>query len=59
MSAFMVNSSFDVYLEGPQGGIWFWALMGFVIALTEEQRLLYAQSVASLRSEPRASPGRL
>lgn len=59
LAAFMVNSSFDVYLEGPQGGIWFWALMGFVVALTEEQRLLYAQSVASLRPEPGASPGRL
>ncbi|WP_218080090.1 O-antigen ligase family protein [Anthocerotibacter panamensis] len=32
-TAFMVNASFDVYLEGPQGGIWFWSLMGFGIAL--------------------------
>lgn len=27
--AMMVNTSFDPYLEGPQGGIWFWALVGF------------------------------
>ena len=33
--AFIVNMTFDVYLEGPQGGIWFWCLIGFAIALTE------------------------
>ena len=36
--AFMVNASFDVYLEGPQGGIWFWAVFGFGIAALEMQR---------------------
>ena len=40
--AFLVNSSFDVYLEGPQGGIWYWCVVGFGIALTEEQRVLMA-----------------
>lgn len=29
--AFLVNASFEVYLEGPQGGIWFWSLFGFGI----------------------------
>lgn len=37
-SAFMVNASFDVFLEGPQGGIWFWCLFGFGIALLNLQR---------------------
>lgn len=36
--AFMVNASFDVYLEGPQGGIWFWALFGTGLAALELQR---------------------
>ncbi len=36
--AFMVNASFDVYLEGPQGGIWFWCLFGFGLALLETYR---------------------
>ena len=36
--AFLVNMSFDVYLEGPQGGIWFWSLVGFGIALSERQK---------------------
>jgi hypothetical protein len=31
--AFMVNAGFDVFLEGPQGGIWFWSLFGFGISL--------------------------
>lgn len=42
-AAFMVNASFDVYLEGPQGGIWFWCLFGFGLALIETQRRLRPQ----------------
>lgn len=38
-TALMVNASLDVYLEGPQGGIWSWSLVGFVIALTQLQRV--------------------
>jgi hypothetical protein len=30
--AALVNGSFDVYLEGPQGGIWFWAVVGVGMA---------------------------
>ena len=26
--AMMVDTSFDPYLEGPQGGIWFWTVLG-------------------------------
>lgn len=36
--AFLVNGSFDVYLEGPQGGIWFWSVFGLGIAALEIQR---------------------
>jgi O-antigen ligase len=28
------NALFDVYLEGPEGGIWFWTMMGAGIALS-------------------------
>jgi O-antigen ligase len=31
--AFTVNSAFDVYLEGPQGGVWFWAVFGVGLAV--------------------------
>jgi hypothetical protein len=41
--AFLVDASFDVYLEGPQGGIWFWCLVGFAVALNIEQRSLLAR----------------
>ena len=37
-SAFLVNATFDVFLEGPQGGIWFWCLMGVGLAALEAQR---------------------
>lgn len=26
--AIMIDTSFDPYLEGPQGGIWFWSILG-------------------------------
>lgn len=42
--AFLVNASFDVYLEGPQGGIWFWCLFGFGLAALETQRRQFALS---------------
>ncbi len=30
--AALINASFDVYLEGPQGGIWFWTVIGLGLA---------------------------
>jgi hypothetical protein len=27
-AAFIINSSFDVFFEGPMGGIWFWVIFG-------------------------------
>jgi len=35
--AFLVNASFDVYLEGPQGGIWFWCVIAYGLALIARQ----------------------
>lgn len=29
----VINASFDVYLEGPQGGVWFWCLVGLALGL--------------------------
>ncbi len=31
--AALVNASFDVYLQGPMGGIWFWSVMGLGVAV--------------------------
>jgi hypothetical protein len=36
-TAFVVNGAFDVFLEGPQGGIWFWSLIGFGVAIMRMQ----------------------
>jgi len=36
--AFVVNGCFDVFLEGPHGGISFWCLFGFGIAVLQYQR---------------------
>ena len=30
--AFTINASFDVYFEGPMGGIWFWTVWGVGVA---------------------------
>lgn len=32
--AMMVVTSFDPYLEGPQGGIWFWSIFGLGLVVT-------------------------
>lgn len=45
-SAFLVNSSFDVFLEGPQGGIWFWSLVGFGLAALRLQHEELARATA-------------
>jgi O-antigen ligase len=37
-AAFLVSASFDVVLEGPYGGIWFWCLIGLGVAALEVQR---------------------
>lgn len=48
--AFIVNGSFDVYLEGPQGGIWFWSVFGFGIAALEAQRRQHLDGSVNGRS---------
>lgn len=37
-AAGMVNGSFDVYWEGPQGAIWMWTVIGLGLAALELQR---------------------
>lgn len=53
-AAFVVNMSFDVYLEGPQGGIWFWCVIGAGIAFAEHQRRMFAS--AEFAARPPAAP---
>lgn len=36
--AFMVNISFDVVLEGPHGGIWYWSILGMALGIARSSR---------------------
>ena len=40
--AILVNTSFDPYLEGPQGGIWFWSILGLGLAAVRQQQAAIA-----------------
>lgn len=42
--AMMVDTSFDPYLEGPQGGIWFWTIFGLGLVV---MRLVPRRGAAS------------
>jgi hypothetical protein len=37
--ALVMNGSFDVYFESPSGGIWFWSVLGFGLAVTHVARI--------------------
>jgi hypothetical protein len=54
--AALTNSTFDVYLEGPQGGILFWSLIGLGVAALRvqnyEARLARAQDLARTAETP-------
>jgi hypothetical protein len=39
--AMIINASFDVFFEGPQGGIWFWSIFGLGLAAIGIQRSLF------------------
>ncbi|NOZ79070.1 MAG: O-antigen ligase family protein [Acidobacteria bacterium] len=38
LAAMLVNASFDVYIENPMGGVWFWSLVGAAMLLTADRR---------------------
>jgi O-antigen ligase len=49
--AYVVNGSFDVWLESPHGGIWFWCLFGFGMCVTQvQQRYIRKVAIARRRS---------
>jgi hypothetical protein len=37
LGAALINATFDVYLEGPMGGIWFWSVVGLAIGLINQR----------------------
>ena len=52
--ALLVNGSFDVFLEGPPGGIWFWSVIGLGIGAEMVYRRLERDEalLLTLRSNP-------
>src|SRR3954451_8498483 len=40
--AIMIDTSFDPYLEGPQGAVWLWAIVGVGLAAVNIQRTEFA-----------------
>lgn len=55
--AALTNASFDVYLEGPQGGIWFWCIIGFGMALMHLENDAYRNRKRETVQPPSAAAG--
>jgi hypothetical protein len=55
LAAFL-NMSFDVYLEGPQGGIWFWSIIGFGVATLRVQAYESRNLIVKRRMRPTQIP---
>ena len=53
----IINGSFDVFLEGPIGGIWFWTIFGLGLGYTSTPNPLGTSQKVSQRA--RAHPGDL
>jgi O-Antigen ligase len=59
--AALINMTFDVYLEGPQGGIWFWSVVGFGLVLMRAASTLGGgdpvdASAAAVVAKPTGAP---
>jgi hypothetical protein len=55
-SAFMAVAAFDVYLEGPQAGVWFWSILGLgIAALAVQDKELNSRSRLPDRPPQRAN----
>ena len=51
----MTNAAFDVFIEGPMGGIWFWNIMGVGIAAVYVYRRYPLVLHTSLKTRPNPS----
>jgi O-Antigen ligase len=55
-AAMLVNASFDPYLQGPQGGIWYWSVIGAGIVAIDTVRRL--PDVPTIARAPTTRPAR-
>ena len=57
LGAALINATFDVYLEGPMGGIWFWSLTGLAIGLINQRPVAKdAHRHCVMKTHPDVSP---
>ncbi len=57
LGAALINAAFDVYLEGPMGGIWFWSVTGLAIGLLNQRPVPKdAQIHCFIKKNPGAPP---
>lgn len=49
--AFLINASFDVALEGPMQGIWFWCLFGFGLGAAMIYRAPYTAYPVNIKDQ--------
>lgn len=55
-AAGLVNASFDPYLQGPHGGIWFWSLVGLAIVAIEASKAPETEPAAVPEAIPPRAP---
>ncbi len=53
--AYLINASFDVFLEGPVGGIWFWCVYGVGIGAI----WIYQNAPETMQDAPAPKPQRV
>jgi hypothetical protein len=57
-AAALVNASFDPYLQGPHGGIWFWSMVGLAIVAIEASRQPVDELLPLAEATPDGRPTR-
>jgi hypothetical protein len=55
-AAMVTVMTFDVYLEGPQGGIWFWSVYGLGLAAVAAQNEPESKDARDERAQGHADP---
>lgn len=55
-AAALVNASFDPYLQGPHGGIWFWSMVGLAIIAIEASTRADEGAAPALETAPPRTP---
>jgi hypothetical protein len=57
VASMIINATFDVALEGPMQGVWFWSMIGFGIGsvMVYRHQHMASRSVVADNPEPRGA----